>query len=65
MEELEKGLKELWGLQTHGRSSSVNRPDPLGLDHQPKNIHGVNMPWLHMWQRMVLLDISGRRGPWA
>jgi hypothetical protein len=21
--------------------------------------------WPHMWQRMALLDISGRRGPWA
>jgi hypothetical protein len=27
-------------LQPHGRSNSVNRPDPPGLNHQPKNTHG-------------------------
>jgi hypothetical protein len=47
IEELEKGLKELGGgrgLQPHGGSNDVNRPDPTrssrGLDHQPKSTHG-------------------------
>jgi hypothetical protein len=31
MEELEKGLKELMGLQPHGGKKSINRPDPLEL----------------------------------
>jgi hypothetical protein len=31
MEELEKGVKELRGLQPHGGSNSVNRPIPLEL----------------------------------
>jgi hypothetical protein len=31
MEEMEKGLKELRGFQTHGGSNSINRADPLNL----------------------------------
>jgi hypothetical protein len=65
MKELEKGLKE---QQHHGDSNSVSRPDPPGAPRDWTNNHqSWRDPGLqpHMWQRMALLDISGRRGPWA
>jgi hypothetical protein len=67
MEELEKELKSCGSLQPHGGSNSVNRPDPpefLGTGPPTKELRD---PWLllHMWQRMALLDISGRSSPWV
>ena len=57
------------GLQPHGGIKSINRPDPLeflGTGPPIKEYTWSNRwCWLHMWQRMVLLDISGRRGLWA
>jgi hypothetical protein len=69
MKELENELKESRGLQPHGRSNSVNRPDPpelLGTVPSTKEYTGSN-PWLqiNMWQRMALLNISGRSSPGA
>jgi hypothetical protein len=71
MEELEKGLKELRGFAAPwgrgGGSNSVNRPDTLELPGTgpPTKEYTWRDPWLwpHMWQRMVLLDISGSSGP--
>jgi hypothetical protein len=59
MEELEKGLKEL------GKVAA-----PLGEllgSILPTKEYTWRDPWLqpHRWHRMALLDISGRRGPWA
>jgi hypothetical protein len=45
MEELEKGLKELRGFAAPWREQQGQQARPLqssqGLDHQPKNTHGV------------------------
>jgi hypothetical protein len=52
-----------------GVSNSVNRPDAqglLGIGPPTKEYTWSNSwHWPHMWQRMALLDICGRRGPWA
>jgi hypothetical protein len=67
MEELEKGLKELRGLQLYGGNISVNKPDAPELPGTgpPTKEYTWSDPWcwLYMWQKMALLDISGRRGP--
>jgi hypothetical protein len=69
VEELEKGLKELRGFEAPWRSNSVSKPDPLDLPGTgpPTNEYTWSDPWRwpHMWERMALLDISGRRGPRA
>jgi hypothetical protein len=56
------------GLQTNGASNSVNRSDPPELlgTGPPTKEYTWSDPWHwpHMWQRMALLVISGRRGPW-
>jgi hypothetical protein len=56
-------------LQPHGGSNSVNWPDSLRLPETgpPTEEYTWRDPWLqpHMWQRMALLDISGRSDPWA
>jgi hypothetical protein len=65
MEELEKGLKELKEFAA-----------PLGLltGQTSLELQGTGLPtkeytwrdqwlWSHMWQRMALLDVSGRSGP--
>jgi hypothetical protein len=69
MEELEKGLKELGSFKTHGQSNSVIQPDHQELlgTGPPTKEYTLTDPWLwlNMWQIMSLLDISGRRGPWA
>ena len=61
MEKLEMGLKELRGLQPHGGSNSVNRPDPLELlgTGPPTKEYTWRGSWLwpHMWQRMALLAL--------
>ena len=57
------------GLQPYGGSNRVNRTDPqelLGTGPPTKEYIWTNpWSWPHMWQRMALLSISGRRGPWA
>jgi hypothetical protein len=67
MEELKKGLKELRGFAAPQREQQW--PDPLELQGTgtPTKEYTLRYTWLrpHMWQRMALLDISGRRGPWA
>jgi hypothetical protein len=58
MEELEKGLKELRGLQPH-RENHINQPGPLpphpqssqGLSHQPKSTHGGTHDSSHICSR--------------
>jgi hypothetical protein len=37
------------------------------LEKGLKELRGFAAPWReqHMWQRMALLDISGKRGPWV
>jgi hypothetical protein len=67
MEELEKVLKELRGLQPHGGSNSINRPEPPELRDSgpPTKEYTWRDPWLwlYVWQRMALFNNSGRRGP--
>jgi hypothetical protein len=55
----------LGDLQPHAGSNSVNLPDPLELlgTGPPTNTWRYPWLWLHMWQRMALLDISGRSSP--
>ena len=36
-----------------------------GLDHQPENTNGAPMVLATYVLEMALLDISGRKGPWA
>jgi hypothetical protein len=67
---LKKGLKEIRGItQPNGGSNSVNRPDPLLLwgTEPPTKEYTQRDPWRlpHMWQRMALLAICKRKGPWA
>ena len=69
MEELEKGVKELRCSHTYVGSNGVNWPDSLkllGTGPLTKE-YTWRDPWLqqHMWQRMALLDLSGRSHPWA
>jgi hypothetical protein len=68
MEELEKGLKELRGLQSWG-GASVNWPGPPELldTGPPTKEYTWRDPWLwpFVWQRMALMDISGRKGLWS
>jgi hypothetical protein len=55
-----------WGdLQPHGGSNSIMRLEPLELPGTgpPSKEYTWSNP--HMWKRMTLLDISGRRGPQA
>ena len=40
MEEDEKGMKEVWGLQPHEGSKNANWPESHGLDHQLNTTHG-------------------------
>ena len=51
MEELEKRLKELRGFAAPWKEQQCQQARPPGAPH--------------MWKRMALLVISGRRGPWA
>ena len=60
------------GEETEGAEgvcNTVNRPDPLELPGTgtPTKEYTWRDTWLwpYMWQRMALLDISGKRGPWA
>jgi hypothetical protein len=69
MEELEKRLKELRGfaaLRMEQQCQPAKTPKAPGVWTTNQRIH-MEGPWLrpHMWQRMALLDISGRRGSWA
>ena len=72
MEKLERGLKKLKGFATPYEEQQYKPTSPLphssqGLIHQPKNIHVLSDPCLqlHMYQRIVLSDINGRRDPWS
>jgi hypothetical protein len=69
MEELEKGLKELKGFATCRKNNNINQPDPPKLPGTKPPIKECTWsdPWLqlHMQQRIILLGISGRRGPWS
>jgi hypothetical protein len=55
MEELEKELKELRGLQPHEGNNSVNRPDipwtSQGMEYQPKSTHGGTRGFDHVCGR--------------
>ena len=57
------------GMQPHGGSNSVNKPDTLELPRTgpPTKEYTWRHPWRwpHMWQSMALLVINGRRGPQA
>ena len=68
-EKLAKVLKELRGLQPHGGSNRISKPDPLEFPGTgpPTKVYTWRDPWLqqHMWQRMALFYISERSGPWA
>jgi hypothetical protein len=68
MEELEKGLKELRGFAAPWREQQC-QPAQISLElrgtRPPTKEHTWWDPWLrpNMWQRMALLDISGRSNP--
>jgi hypothetical protein len=72
MVELEKGLKELRGFaapcgEQHCKLDRLHPcPEFLGTGPPVKEYTWWNS-WLqpHMWQRMALLDISRRSGPWV
>jgi hypothetical protein len=63
MDELQKGLE----FAVHRKNSNINQlkpPELPGTKPQTKENTWRNpWLWLHMYQRMALLDISGRRGP--
>ena len=67
MEELEKGPKELKGFNR--RNNNMNQPVPPELPgtKPPTREYTWRDPWLqmHMQQKMELLDIKGRKGPWS
>jgi hypothetical protein len=69
MKELEKGPKELKGLQSHCRNNNMNQPVPSEFPgtKAPTKEYTWRDPWLqlHMLQRMALWDINERRGPWS
>jgi hypothetical protein len=69
MEELEKGLEELRGFAALWREQQCQqaRSPKLPGTGPPIKEYTWRDPWrwLHMWQRMALLDISGRRCPWS
>jgi hypothetical protein len=66
-------LPWVWGVPDGGTEGAEGVCSPMeeqqcqtsqsswGLDHQLKN----TQHWMHIWQKMALLDISERRGPWA
>jgi hypothetical protein len=69
MEELEEGLKEL-------RAVAVMERATVSTGQHPLDLLGTGPPtkeytwrdtwyWPNMWQRLAMLDISGRRGHWA
>ena len=77
MEELGETLKELKGFATHRKINNINQldnPPPPPPPHtkaptdkkanQRVHMEGPMAP-LHMEQRMALLSINGRGGPWA
>jgi hypothetical protein len=67
MEELEKGLKELRGFAAPWKGQQCQQALELLGTGPPTKEYTWSDPWLqpHMWQRMALLDIIGRSGPWA
>ena len=69
MEELDKGLKEMKGFETHRENNNINQPDILYLPgtKATTNEYTCRNSWLqlHMKQRMALSYINERRGPWS
>ena len=71
IEEMEKGLKELRGFAAPWGEQQCQQATPplqeLPGTGPPTKAYTWSDPWhwLHMWQMMALLNISGRRGPWA
>jgi hypothetical protein len=57
----------LKGFATHRKNNNINQLEPLELPgtKPPTKEYTWRVPWLqpHMWQRMALLDINGRRSP--
>jgi hypothetical protein len=66
------------GEGTVGAEGICNRMEGAAVSTSqiPQNSRGTGPPtteftrrdswlWLHKWQRMALMNISGRRGPWA
>jgi hypothetical protein len=54
MEELEKGLKELKGFATIGRTTILTNQTPQssqGLNHQTKSTHGATHGSSHIYSR--------------
>jgi hypothetical protein len=66
MDELEKGPKELKELANPQEEQQYQPQELPGTKPSTKE-YTWRDPWLHlhMYQRMALLDISGRRGPWS
>ena len=69
MGELEKGSQELKGFAEPQEEHNMSHPV---LPELPKTKSSTrectwSYPWLqmHRQQRMALLDIKGRRGPWS
>jgi hypothetical protein len=57
-------------LQSHRKNNSINQPDPPELPgtKPPTNEdYTWRNPWIqsHVKQRMALLGINGRKGPWS
>jgi hypothetical protein len=69
MEDLEKELKELRGFAVLWGEQQCQPARPLEFpgNGPPTNEYTWRDPWLwpHTWQRMALLDICGRSGPWS
>jgi hypothetical protein len=64
--ELEKGLKELKGFESHRRNNNINQPVPPEFlwPKRPTKEYTWRDSRLqpHMCQRMALWDIDERRG---
>jgi len=56
-------------LQHHRKNNNINQPDTPELPgtKPPTKDYTWGNPWLqqYMKQRMALLGINGRRGPWS
>jgi hypothetical protein len=67
MVEIEKGLKKLRGFTAPWRDQQCQQPIP-----HPPELPETGPPtkkytwhWPHMWQKMALLNITGKKWPWA
>jgi hypothetical protein len=64
IEELEKGPKELKGLQPHRKNNNINQPDPPELPGTKPPTKEYTWLQLHILQRMALSCSNGRRASW-